>query len=109
MKIPQQTQEPITTDVPLGLDEPAPILVWRSGLVPILPAGTYSPRFPVFTSEKGAIRRRDDYLRDGEHYAASEPYRIPLVDVIRIAKAAGRFTSVVVRDEYLRIIEEYPL
>lgn len=104
-----QTQEPITTDVPLGLDEPAPILVWRSGIRRLLPIGP-GRQGVMYVSEKAAIVAREYFVNKypHEYVVDSEPFRTPLQDGIRHARSLG-CSSLCIWDDSLRIIEEYPL
>lgn len=103
----KQTQEPITTDVPLGLDEPAPILVWRSGLELLPPHCFTALGFSVYISERAALNRRPSALMRF-YKVVSDPYRVPMEDAIAVARSQGA-TILKVYDESLRVIEEYPL
>lgn len=101
MKIPEKTQEPITTDVPLGLDEPAPILVWKR----------------CFSGEslvQACFLTKDACLGAGPAHgfrptdAMGEPLQLTLESVLSWAKSVDAI-KVVVYDDSLRAIEEYPL
>ena len=95
------TQEPIPTEVPLGLDDPAPILVWKINF-----SGTSRVQ-ACFLSKDGAEKAR--LLPPGRFKPATGiPIQIALLSVIEHAKFMGA-ELVKVYDDSLRIIETYSL
>ncbi len=90
------------------LDEPAPILVWRSGLRNLLPPIEYTEWFAVFPSKDDAERAAESYLRTWpNHFEKTQPpSRLPIEDALTIAAYRGYF-GVRLCDGECNVIEEY--
>ncbi len=89
---------------PMGLDDPAPLLVWRWG------GKARYFRDPVpgfafaFPSSQAAIDA--DRLRYDVEGTALEPFRVVLDEYVRSTKARG-FKGVALVDGNLRVLEVY--
>ena len=96
--------EPIADRAPLGLDDPGPILVWRTGVRFHVPL----PRVRVYMTEAEAITLRAQLLSDPRYEPLIGTVAAVAIDEAkRLARQAGASTLCVWGDG--RVIEEYPL